>query len=323
MVMRVRQAVPAGSAANTIGGISGAVCHRLCSAPQDSLSRMNDMATPWSETVQDYYPISPRPRWGYENPPHAAIQRVLEGQRVNFEAALTDLGRHRDALYAVSYAYDPAGLTPRWDNVWFSCLDAASLIGFLLTRRPQRYIEIGSGHSTLFARHAVRWGELKTTITSIDPQPRADIDSICDEMVRCPLEDCAPEFFDALMPADILFFDGSHRVFTNSDTTTLFFDILPRLRPGVLVHLHDIFLPSDYPAVWNGRLYSEQYLLGAQLLCGAPPFKVVLPSYFVCMDENLGAQVRTLFDGRPDMPIPFTYNNGANIPGVSFWLETT
>ncbi len=268
----------------------------------------------WSNTVQDYHPFTPRPRWGQEKPVHTGFRRVLDKARPTFEAVLEDLRRHRTALY------DLPG--PYWDNIWFSCLDAAALVSFLLKRRPKRYFEIGSGYSTIFARHAVQWGGLETRITSIDPQPRAEIDDICDEVIRCRLEDCAPDMFDALQPGDILFFDGSHRVFTNSDTTTLFLDILPKLRPGILVHLHDIFLPADYPAAWNGRLYSEQYLLGAMLLCGSPPFSVTLSCYFVCTDPSLSAKVKEIFDCRPGGPIPFIYNNDAAVPGVSFWLET-
>ena len=274
----------------------------------------------WSNIVQDYYPVTPRPRWGGDKPVHAGLRRILDRTRPSCESVLEGLYRYREALYAVPTARTAGG--PHWDNIWFSCLDAAALMGFLLMRRPRRYIEIGSGHSTLFARHAARWGKLETKITSIDPQPRADIDGICDEVIRCRLEDCSPDLFDALEPGDILFFDGSHRVFTNSDTTVLFFDILPRLKPGILVHLHDIFLPADYPAAWNGRLYSEQYLLGAMLLCGSPPFNVTLPCYFVCTDPALSSRVKEIFDGRPGAPIPFLYGNDASTPGVSFWVET-
>lgn len=136
------------------------------------------------------------------------------------------------------------------------------------------------------------------------------------------MEDCPAETFDDLRPGDILFFDGSHRVFANSDTTVLFLEVLPRLRPGVLVHLHDIFLPADYPPQWNRRLYSEQYLLGAMLLCAAPPFRVVLPNYFAGTDPRLAETIRGIFDSRPGESIPFLYDNDAQIPGVSFWLET-
>ena len=276
----------------------------------------------WSETVEDYYPVSPQPRWGFDKATHARIRQVLENSRATYEASLDDLEKYREALAGVPHLPMANAFQPFWNNIWFSCLDAASLVSFLLARRCQHYFEIGSGHSTLFARHAISWGKLATTITSIDPQPRAGIDAICNRTIRAPLERAQLEIFDELVAGDILFFDGSHRVFANSDVTTLFFDILPRLKPGVLVHLHDIFWPADYPAIWNARLYSEQYLLGAMLLCGAPPFRVVLPNYFACTDTRLSQRVRTIFNANPNYPIPFTYNNDAQIPGVSFWLET-
>jgi hypothetical protein len=276
----------------------------------------------WSQTVDDYYPVSPRPRWGFGQPVHPAMRDVLERSRPTYERCIDDLGRHRDALYAVPMAGSAAGTHPFWNNVWFSCLDAASLVSLLLTHRPKRYLEIGSGHSTRFARHAISWGKLSTEVISIDPQPRAEIDGICDRVVRAPLEDCDLGIFDCLSPGDILFFDGSHRVFTNSDATVLFFEVLPRLPPGVLVHLHDIFLPADYPPAWNGRLYSEQYLLGAMLLCPARPFRILLPNFFCCTDERMGARVRSIFEARPYQSVPFLYENGADIPGVSFWMET-
>jgi len=95
------------------------------------------------------------------------------------------------------------------------------------------------------------------------------------------------------------------------------------LRPGILVQIHDIFLPEDYPAAWNDRLYSEQYLLGAMLLSGNRLFDVVAPNYFICKDQELGAEVRRIFkspDGGPD--IPFLYDTAAATPGASFWLVT-
>ena len=104
--------------------------------------------------------------------------------------------------------------------------------------------------------------------------------------------------------------------------TVFFLEVLPRLKPGVIVHVHDIFLPADYPPSWDGRLYNEQYLLAAMLLCGSPPFRVLLPNYFVSTDGALGARVREIFkgtDGRRD--IPYYYANDTSLPGVSFWLE--
>jgi hypothetical protein len=277
----------------------------------------------WSSTVEDYYPVAPRPRWGRGSRRHSGLQAVLERSRPDFERELATIAEHRSILHSVQYDRNPEdATTPHWNNVWFSSLDAASLMGFLLARKPKRYLEIGSGHSTMFARYAIQAGKLPTTITSIDPRPREEIDKLCDRTLRQSLEDCDLSCFEELEKGDLLFFDGSHRVFTNSDVTVFFLEILTKLEPGVLVHIHDIFLPADYPRIWNRRLYSEQYLLAAMLLCGAPPFRVVLPNYFVCTDADLGARVRAIFKSETGDNIPFVYNTGSQMPGVSFWLET-
>lgn len=271
----------------------------------------------WSETVQDYYPVEPRARWGHGQPRHTQVRAVLERSREVFRERLALIDRHKGALAAVPHAR-PTPLAAWWGNAGFSCLDAAALVAFLLERNPPRYVEIGSGNSTMFARHAIRHGGLQTHITSIDPQPRAEIDSISDTIIRRQLEQCDVDFVDELRPGDILFFDGSHRAFPNSDVTVFFLEILPRLKPGVLVHVHDIFLPDDYPPPWRLRMYSEQYMLAAMLLCPALPFRVILPNYFACTDPELSETVHDIFR---DGDIPFTYKNDVNCPGVSFWFE--
>jgi hypothetical protein len=276
----------------------------------------------WSNTVSDYHPVTPNPRWGFGKPVHDAINSVLDGSRAIYEEVLQKIALNRGALHAVPMAEVPITLEPFWNNQWFSCLDAASLVGFLLDRRPTQYIEIGSGHSTRFARHAIRWDKLRTTITSIDPMPRNNIDPLCDQVIRRRLEECDLGIFEGLRAGDILFFDGSHRVFTNSDVTTFFFDLLPRVTRGVLVHIHDIFLPADYPPQWNARFYSEQYLLGSMLLCPTQPFRVVLPNYYVSTDRALREIVSQIFQPEHGPAIPFIYNNDAQIPGTSFWIET-
>jgi hypothetical protein len=204
---------------------------------------------------------------------------------------------------------------PFWNNIWFSTLDAAALMYFLLSTNPATYLEIGSGCSTRFARKAISEGGLKTKLISIDPRPRAEIDSICDLIIRSPIETIDLEIYDSLEAGDIAFFDGSHRVFTNSDTTVFFLDVLPRLKPGVLVHLHDIFWPDDYAPEWKRRLYSEQYILGAMMLGGMSHFETVLPNYFVSTESTTSP----LVDG---LGIPLRYP-GTDKPGLSFWLRKT
>jgi hypothetical protein len=241
-----------------------------------------------------------------------------------YQKTLGALAAHKSILLTVKNAQDPAEpLAPFWDNIWFQSLDAASLCCFLIERNPKRYIEIGSGNSTRFARHTIRHAGLRTKITSIDPQPRAEIDSLCDSLSRCRLEDSDLLIFDELDSGDVLFFDGSHRIFQNSDVTVFFLEVLPRLKPGVLVHIHDIFLPDDYPPSWTGRLYSEQYILAAMLLCEKKPFRIVLPNQFVSRHESLSQDVRELFKTSRGEILAGAYHNGAKlIAGSSFWIET-
>jgi hypothetical protein len=165
----------------------------------------------------------------------------------------------------------------------------------------------------MVVRRAIRDQGLRTRITSIDPYPRASIDAICDSMVRKPLESVDDlSIFDELVPGDIVYLDSSHRVFMNSDVTVFFLDILPRLRSGVLVHIHDIFLPDDYPPEWIGRYYSEQYLLACYLLSESPRFDVVLPNHFV-FTRTLNA---TVIDFWSRVGI-----GGIEPHGGSFWIR--
>jgi hypothetical protein len=203
-----------------------------------------------------------------------------------------------------------------------SALDAGALVTFIAWKTPAHYLEIGSGQSTRFARYAINILKLGTKITSIDPVPRHNIDQICDRIIRSPLESCDLAIFEDLEAGDILFVDGSHQAFSKSDVTVFFFEIMPRLKSGVIVHLHDIFIPYDYPAVWNHRLYNEQYILAAMLMCEKPPFRVVAPIAFIGQDEALSAFAKRAFvsqNGGRD--IPFIYPNESNTPGVSFWFE--
>ncbi len=277
----------------------------------------------WSETVDDYYDFEPTCRWGHGKPTHPQITQVLEERRDHFSLTIEDMRRYGDLLHSVPFHVDANNASlPFWHNSWFSCLDAASLIYFIASNKPKRYLEIGSGFSTMFARFAIQSQSIGTTLTSIDPKPRVEIDGLCDHVIRTALEDADLSVFDALERGDILFFDGSHRVFQNSDVTVFLLEVLPRLKPGVLIHVHDIFLPSDYVPDWSRRLYSEQYMIAAMLLCKGKPFEVMLANYFICADAQLSRQVLSLFQSRNGgQDIPMSYGNPAGIPGVSFWME--
>jgi len=207
----------------------------------------------------------------------------------------------------------PAGpAQPHWNNPWIPPLDGVALYGMVALRQPRRYVEVGSGNSTKFVRRAIVDQHLSTCIVSIDPQPRAEIDALCDVVIRKPLEETDLAPFSELAAGDLVFIDSSHRCLMNSDVTVFFTEILPFLPAGVTVGIHDIFLPYDYPLEWVGRYYSEQYLLACYLLSGSPRCQIVLPAYF--MAKQAPAQ-DALLELRRGLP------GATPMEGGSFWME--
>jgi predicted O-methyltransferase YrrM len=241
------------------------------------------------------YRVRPVARYGYGRPELLEIRAMLEANRSHFAERLKRFGELFDQLATIPLRGAKDGTTPCWDNGWLPALDALALYGLLAELEPARYVEVGSGNSTRFARRAITDHALRTHVTSIDPAPRAQVDALCDKVIRGRLEDCDPAVFAGLDAGDVVFLDGSHRVFTGSDVTVFFFEILPLLRPGVLVHIHDIMLPRDYPPSWRYRYYSEQYLLAAFLMANPARFEVELPTAFIDGDDELRDLVEPLW----------------------------
>jgi hypothetical protein len=202
---------------------------------------------------------------------------------------------------------------PSWVNGWLPGLDSVALYSLLCLNNPKRLIEIGSGYSTEFARRAILNHSLRTKITSIDPNPRAQIDLICDTIIRQPLEDADLSLFDELEAGDFLYVDSTHRCFTNSDVTVFFLDVLPRLRNGIFVEFHDISLPYDYSPQLAERYYSEQYLLAVYILAENNKFNIVLPNSFISEDVELNNILNPLWD-EPKM-------QEVERHGGSFWIQ--
>jgi hypothetical protein len=280
---------------------------RAVRAARRELSRAEHQ--PEGQPIVLDHPVRPSPRWGYGKPAHPELERIIAAGRDRYEERLRSLLAFTDELAAIPF--DGTGRDPSWTNGWFQGLDAASLYGFLAQRAPSLYLEVGAGNSTRFARRAIEVHELPTRIVSIDPRPRAELDGLADEHIACPLEDTDLAVFDRLAPDDVLLIDGSHRVFTNSDVTVFFSEVLPRLPAGLLVCVDDVFLPWDYPPQMDGEWYSEQYLLAAWLLAGER-LEVTLPSFWVSTEPSLHRVLAPLWD-------QFTW---AAIPtnGTGFWF---
>ena len=212
------------------------------------------------------YPVRPRSRYGWGAPPHPQLQALLVSGTDHYRTVLEGFLAHAGELASVTVDAPESAGDPQWGNDYLPGLDAVALYAFVADLAPALYLEVGSGNSTKFAARAIRDHALPTRVVSIDPFPRAEIDALCDEVIRQPAEDVDLAVYDALAAGDILFIDNSHRVLQNSDATVMLTEVVPALAPGVLVGIHDIFLPEDYPPQWADRWYSEQYLLAAWLL---------------------------------------------------------
>jgi methyltransferase family protein len=147
--------------------------------------------------------------------------------------------------------------------------DADLLYAMIRHFRPDRIVELGSGFTTLVLGEAVRRngaGELRV----FDPFPgvaSADTPGVT-ELQLVPAQEVPLGVFTDLRSGDFLIVDTTHTVKVGGDVNRIVLDILPRLRRGVIVHFHDIFLPYEYPREWLerfGLFWSEQYLLQAFL----------------------------------------------------------
>ncbi|MCX6272645.1 MAG: class I SAM-dependent methyltransferase [Bacteroidetes bacterium] len=230
-----------------------------------------------------------QPRYGHGRPPHPGLSEIVNRNRAEYAALLNEFLSYREIFFNIPVKTGrKANTEPCWDNHFFPGLDIIGLYGLLNHYKPRKYVEIGSGNSTMVARKAIKEGKLETRITSIDPMPRAIIDDISDVIVRKPLEEMEDlGFIEELEENDILFIDNSHRCLPNSDVTVCFLELIPRLKKGVIIHIHDVYLPYDYPQFMCDRAYSEQYLLAAMLLAAPGNFRVLLPNFFISEDPEL------------------------------------
>jgi predicted O-methyltransferase YrrM len=199
-----------------------------------------------------------------------AIERSLPGIDFNADAQLSILSRFksRDELAAFPMAVQPDGQF-YFTNKYYEAGDAEYLYSLIRLLKPNRIIEVGSGFSTLMADAAVRKNRAedpgyKPKHICIEPYERAWLESVGPDIIRKRVEDCDLALFAELGHNDILFIDSSHVIRPQGDVLFEYQRIIPALNPGVIVHVHDIFTPRDYPKKWvlkDRLLWNEQYLL--------------------------------------------------------------
>jgi predicted O-methyltransferase YrrM len=240
-----------------------------------------------ARTARNVGAVVRRPPWGtmgrFDSPvtSRTDIERALswsadlpgvdmrEGQQIELARALApslaEVPRNR---------YQPA-------NPVYPAADAALYQAMLRHLGPRRVIEVGSGYSTAVLLDTAEQHGLEVEVTCIEPcpdrllallQPGDEVD-----LVRAPAQDVPLDTYAELRAGDLLFIDSTHVVKAGSDVLWLYLHVLPRLAPGALVHVHDIFWPFEYPEQWlrEGRDWNEDYFLHA-FLCHNQAWELLL-----------------------------------------------
>lgn len=271
--------------------------------------------SPSWQSIHLDYPVALGPR---QNPqggmPHPALETIIEGRRGIYTQQNARILEHIQDLQAIRKRDEESHpLRPGWNNGFLPGLDMAALFTMVAEFKPEQYLEVGSGNSTQVAAAACAQHSPNTHITSIDPFPRADIDQLAQTIIRKPFENVDTQMAAELNAGDILFIDNSHRVLPNSDSTVFFLEWVPLLKPGVIVQVHDIYVPWDYPQFMCERAYSEQYMMAMALLSNPDRFKPLFPAFWISKDPSLSQQLAPLWD-HPN-------TQGVEQHGGSFWFE--
>lgn len=189
-------------------------------------------------------------------------------------------------------------------NNMFQYFDATILSGLLRWLDPRRIIEVGSGYSSaaMFDTLDRMKKPRLAAFTTIDPDQsriRRLSPPTFAEVIPGLVQDQPPERFSALDAGDLLFIDSSHVMKTASDVHYLFLHILPALKPGVVVHVHDIFYPFEYPKRWNtlhNRSWNEIYIVDT-LLTHGQSFEVLFMNHaFVTKARDQVREPGDMFD---------------------------
>jgi len=239
---------------------------------------------------------------------YPALSDLFAAAWPRFEETLLLLERYGADLTNIGQEPPPG---PRFEQDWFPRLDAAAAYAFIRSRRPKRLVEVGSGHSTRFFLRAAMDEGVGIELTAIDPAPRADCAKLPIRLIRSTIQNAGLAPFAELARGDIVSIDSSHILMPGTDVDVMLNHIMPTLPSGVLVHIHDIFLPHGYPTSWAWRGYNEQ--LGVAALVRGGAWQVLWSSQYVsahCRDRLNGSIVQRL----PLWPGAFE---------ASLWLERT
>lgn len=243
--------------------------------------------------------------------------RALPGIDLNTEEQLSLAARlrYKDELKQIPYdKKDAKEHEFYFNNNSFVPADSEYLYSMIRHFKPKTIIEIGCGYSTMMSMQAERKNASENfpcRHICIEPYEMPWLEKLDIEVIRKKVEDVPMELFTQLQANDFLFIDSSHIIRPQGDVLYEFLDILPRLGSGVVVHVHDIFTPKDYPTDWvveEHRLWNEQYLLEA-FLTNNQQYKIIAAVNYL----------KTHYRDQFNQVCPLSGTMDDDVPG-SFWM---
>jgi hypothetical protein len=241
------------------------------------------------------YSIEPKTFYP-QNKPHQKLKEFIATNDEKYKALLKKALDYSSSFFSIKdAAVEKDPLQPAWNNDYVPGLDIVMLYTLLNTFQPKKYVEIGSGTTTKTAYKARKENNLQFSITCIDPFPRQEIKAVADDWQEEYIQKASLELFKNLSENDIVFFDGTHTLLPNSDVTWFFLEVLPILPTGVVVQIHDIYIPYDYPQFMLDRYYSENYILGAVLLANPDKYEVIAPNFYISEQPQLANILQPLW----------------------------
>jgi hypothetical protein len=292
---------------NAVGALDPLIaCYAILAAPAAYLAAHLRQRLPLTRKVFDWFGVSPIEQHYYEpivRPGH--LYQSLEDVRplpgidldVPGQLQLLQLLRYGEEIRSLPMQ-PVCGRSINFSDANYGVGDAELLYSMVRHFKPQRIVEIGSGQSTVVAiaatqRNAAEDPSYKCDHVCIEPYEMPWLEKTTVRVIRERVERLDPSIFATLGPNDLLFVDSSHVIRSQGDVVCEYLNILPSLRDGVLVHIHDVRTPRDYPENWVvtiRRLWDEQYLMEA-LLTDNPRFKVLAAANMLSKDhpEEFGA----------------------------------
>ena len=241
-----------------------------------------DLSDRWGYHIRPIHYYEPLPDFRSITTEQITRRRTYPGIDFNWNEQLTLVNE------LAAYSNELRELKFDFDNAFFNGFDAAVYYSLIRHLQPQRIVEIGGGYSTQIADRALaRNGTGKLTCIEPYPEERLNGAKLDIELITKRVEEIDIDFFSSLDANDILFIDSSHTVKFGSDVCFEFLEVLPTLKPGVWIHVHDIFFPHDYPEEWlieRRQAWNEQYLLEAFLSFNSR-FSVQLANHWFCLDH--------------------------------------